>query len=219
MTPIDKPTLLAIGYHPWFSHWISLAVPPPPKDVHYRALLLEFGQNQSTNQEALGGDRLEAFERLLPSLPEPVSLRDVLTDLRQNFTEFPEAMLGEIGLDRSARIPFNYNAEQRELSPFNIPFEHQMSIVEAQIGLAVELKRNISFHSVKSQKLTVDLLDRMNKVHGEAWPRISIDLHSCGLSPETWKDIEVGLRGSNRSRAQIGSRSCIKMPSCLFQLL
>ena len=179
-----------IGYHPWFSHWVSLSAPAPPKDLHYRTLLLNSEQGQSTNQ-----DRLDAFEKLLPSLPEPISLRDVLTDLRQNFTEFPEAMLGEIGLDRSARIPFDHSAERRELTPFTIPFEHQMAIVEAQIGLAVELRRNISFHSEKSRKFTVGLLNRMRKVHGEPWTRISIDLHSCGLSPETWKDIEVRLRG------------------------
>lgn len=181
---------MLLGYHPWFSHWITLSASPPSKEAHYRPLLLDSAESHPISQE-----KLAVFERLLPSLPEPRFLHDVLADLRQNFTEFPQAMLGEIGLDRSARIPFDCDAERRELSPFTIPLGHQLAVVEAQIGLAVELKRNISFHSVKAQNATVELLNRMGKEHGELWTQISIDLHSCGLSPETWLIIEVSLRG------------------------
>lgn len=100
-------------------------------------------------------------------------------------------MLGEIGLDRSARVPFDYREERREISPFSVPFEHQLALVEAQLDLAIEMGRNVSFHSVKSQKATVDLLARLKDKHGPKWNQISLDLHSCGLSPETWCDIEV----------------------------
>ena len=100
-------------------------------------------------------------------------------------------MLGEVGIDRSARVPFDYRLENRELSRFTVPFEHQIAVLEAQLDLAVKFKRNVSFHSVKSASHTVELLNRMQTKHGNDWYRISIDLHSCGVSPDLWKSIEV----------------------------
>ncbi|KAG8816406.1 hypothetical protein FRC19_000388, partial [Serendipita sp. 401] len=67
---------------------------------------------------------------------------------------------------------------------------HQVAILEAQLDIAVELKRNVSLHSVGSQQVTMDLLKRMHERHGEEWRTISVDLHSCGLSLEGWKTIE-----------------------------
>ncbi|KIK87032.1 hypothetical protein PAXRUDRAFT_831866 [Paxillus rubicundulus Ve08.2h10] len=165
------------GYHPWFSHWISLKS-YSSREEHYRRLFSPSHAQQ------------EIFGRLLPQLPDPVSLADVLVDLRQNLSAFPHAMLGEVGLDRAARVPIDYFASLRELTPFSIPLEHQLAILEPQIDLAVEFGRNVSIHSVKSHQAILDLLDRMHKKHGPGWLRISIDLHSCGISPETWRAIE-----------------------------
>ncbi|KAF9245860.1 TatD DNase family Scn1 [Melanogaster broomeanus] len=165
------------GYHPWFSHWISLE-PYSSREEHFRRLFSPSAEQQDT------------FARLLPHLPDPVSLADVLTDLRQNLSAFPQAMLGEVGLDRAARVPIDYFASLRELTPFTVPLEHQLAILESQVDLAVELGRNVSIHSVKSHLATLDLLDRMHKKHGPRWLQISIDLHSCGISPETWRAIE-----------------------------
>jgi Tat protein secretion system quality control protein TatD with DNase activity len=135
---------------------------------------------------------MKALERLLPDLPEPILLSDVLITLRAHLTDFPNAMLGEVGLDRSFRIPWSPDPNiQRKLSDFTVPLEHQIHILEAQLKVAVELKRNVSFHSVKAQQATLQLVDRMSKQHGEAWDMISIDIHSCGLSPEMWITLEV----------------------------
>lgn len=100
-------------------------------------------------------------------------------------------MLGEVGLDRACRVPFEQLATPRGLSPFTIPLNHQIAILEAQVDLAVEFGCNISVHSVKAQGATLDFLSRMKTKHGDRWNEISIDLHSCGLSKETWLDIEV----------------------------
>ncbi|KAG6873214.1 hypothetical protein C0995_001568 [Termitomyces sp. Mi166 len=167
------------GYHPWFSYRISVS-PLISKDDHYRSLFL--------NSPSPPEDHITAFEKLLPLLPDPVSLTDALMELRRNLEAFPEAMLGEVGLDRVFRVPYNFYAEQRHLTPFVVPFDHQLTILEAQINLAVELGRNISLHSVKCQLGTVDLLDRMKTKHGDKWSCINLDLHSCGVSPETWRD-------------------------------
>lgn len=183
-----------IGYHPWFTHWISLSPGTPlSKEEHYRALFLT-GSGSTSHTDDRQDGQLAAFEKLLPSLPEPTSLADLLSNLRSNLEAFPTAMLGEVGLDRTCRIPFDYNASPRMLSPFMIPFEHQLAVFEAQVQLAVELQRNVSFHSVNARKATIDVLARMKERHGPAWSRISVDMHSCGLSVEMWREIEVQKR-------------------------
>ena len=163
---------MAPGYHPWFSHWISIS-PGVTREEHYRKLFSPSGEH---------------LERLLSHLPDPIPLADILAELRKNLSSFPQAMLGEVGLDRAARVPIEYAATPRELTQFRVPLEHQLAILEPQIDLAVELRRNISIHI--SQGI-LDLLSRMHQKHGSEWQRISIDLHSCGVSVETWKAIEV----------------------------
>lgn len=169
------------GYHPWFSHWISLK-PPVSREEHYRQLF-------SPSKE-----REDTFRMMLSHLPDPVSLQDVLLELRQNLEGFPRAMLGEVGVDRAARVPIDHSASAVELTPFTVPLEHQLVILEAQMNVAVELGRNISLHSVKSHQATLDLLNRMQEKHKASWLRISIDFHSCGVSTETWKALEKSHR-------------------------
>ncbi|KAI0695652.1 TatD DNase family Scn1 [Cytidiella melzeri] len=177
------------GYHPWFTHWISVA-PFTSKEEHYRSLFLS---TSSPKQEVV-----DAFQRLLPFLPDPTSLNNVLDDIRSNLLQFPNAMLGEVGLDRICRVPYSTPAPtpyalhdgKRELSPFTISLEHQLTILEAQLDLAVEMRRNTSLHSVKSQEATVKLLNKMLRKHGNRWTEISVDLHSCTLSAQTLKDIQ-----------------------------
>jgi Tat protein secretion system quality control protein TatD with DNase activity len=100
-------------------------------------------------------------------------------------------MLGEVGLDRVFRVPLDYFASPRHLTTFIIPLTHQLTILEAQMEVAMELGKNISLHSVKSQQATMELLAKMKKKFGEKWNRISVDMHSCGFNPQAWSDIEV----------------------------
>lgn len=167
------------GFHPWFTHCISLKA-GISKAEHYASLLTDARQTHA-----------EVFDRLLPLLPDPISLDEILQDLRRNLEDFPEAMLGEVGLDRAFRIPFDFLSSPRELTPFTIPFDHQVSILEAQIRLAVELGRNVSFHSVKCPAGTLEVLAKMKALHGGQWNKISVDMHSCGLSAQMWTDIQV----------------------------
>jgi Tat protein secretion system quality control protein TatD with DNase activity len=56
----------------------------------------------------------------------------------------------------------------RLLLPSSTPFAHQLNILEAQLALAVELRRNVSLHSVKASTQTRELFDRMEATHGAA---------------------------------------------------
>ncbi|KAF9469807.1 TatD DNase family Scn1 [Collybia nuda] len=182
---ISYPTKVVpcFGYHPWFSYLISTQ-PVLSKNDHYRSILLGTRSPRPSD--------VAIFEKLLDLLPDPIFLHDVISELRLNLEAFPRSMLGEVGLDRTFRVPFDYFASNRELTPFTIPLEHQLTILEAQVDLAVELGRNVSFHSVKSQLATVEFLKRLRSKHRDRWARINIDMHSCGLSPETWREIEKG---------------------------
>ncbi|KAF5368579.1 hypothetical protein D9758_002183 [Tetrapyrgos nigripes] len=166
------------GYHPWFSHIISVESGVEKKQ-HYRNLFHDMIPDES-----------KILEELIPGLPDPIPLEDVLKDLRRNLNDFPNAMLGEVGLDRAFRVAFDYYAVPRKLTPFTIPIDHQLKILHAQINIAVELGRNISLHSVKAQQYTMDLLQQLQSEHGEEWTRISLDMHSCGFSAQMWSDIQ-----------------------------
>jgi Tat protein secretion system quality control protein TatD with DNase activity len=208
ITPTSGPQLstlnFALGYHPWFSYLISTQ-PGPSKNDHYQSLFLGALLPQP--------DHTEDLHKLINLLPDPIPLGNIISGLRHNLEAFPEAMLGEVGLDRIFRVPFDYYANPRQLTPFTIPLDHQLEILEAQIDLAVELGRNVSFHSVKSQLATADFLKKLQRKHGDRWSRISIDMHSCGLSPETWRDMEACSSGSitpenAHERIRKGTRMC-----------
>ncbi|KAJ3763123.1 hypothetical protein EV360DRAFT_34176 [Lentinula raphanica] len=168
------------GYHPWFSHLICLRGDISKED-HYRELFCPTQNDED----------LQVLNTLLEDLPDPITLDSIITELRSNFHEFPNAMLGEVGLDRAFLIPYDYNASPRKLTPFTVPLKHQEMILQVQMDLAVELGRNISLHSVKSHQPTMELLARMESKHGtDRWNGVSLDLHSCGFSPEMLKDIQ-----------------------------
>lgn len=150
------------------------------KEEHYKSLF-----------QPKDPEEIEAFDRLCPLLPEPVPLDNIIEDVRTNLESFPHAMLGEVGLDRSFRIPVDYDASPRELTPFSVPIDHQLKVLEAQFDLAVELSRNISLHSVKSSQHTFELLNKMAVKYGDRWKKISVDLHSCGLSSQMLRDLQV----------------------------
>ena len=191
----DKVTP-AFGHHPWFSHWISTEKSlsgvseykgNSEKERHYRNLLLPHGNPDPFLESE--------FSKLLPRLPDPTPLSAIINTLRANLSIFQNAMLGEVGLDRSFRVPLDYFAAPRILTSFQIPLEHQLEILEAQMGVSLEMGRNISLHSVKSQLATLEAFERMKKQWGEErWKKISIDLHSCGFSKQGWRDLEVGNR-------------------------
>ncbi|KAJ6520106.1 hypothetical protein C8R45DRAFT_808738, partial [Mycena sanguinolenta] len=172
------------GYHPWFTHLISLH-PVASKTEHYRRLFL--GDSEPSAEDA------SVFEELLPLLPDPLTLEEVILDLRRNFELFSSttAMLGEVGLDKAYRVAFDYHASPRRLTPFTIPLDHQLSILEAQIDLAVELGRNVSLHSVKCPQVTVDLLQKLKRKHGPKLDSIRIDLHSCSMNPQVLIDLQA----------------------------
>lgn len=142
-------------------------------------------------------------------------------------------MLGEVGLDKSFRLPERaYTREpegpagedqqdptgqteaddaqaavyqvappaipvtrKRRLTSLQTPIEHQVAILSAQVGLAIELGRNVSMHSVRAQGATLDFFEEMTKRYPggieAGFEHINLDLHSCSLSVETLTRVQV----------------------------
>ncbi|WFD23558.1 Cut9-interacting protein scn1 [Malassezia equina] len=152
----------AFGVHPWCVHTLSLSHPAPPAHEHYEALL--------------GPGATE----LLPHLPPPVSLTEAMAQLEAYLVAHPTALVGEVGLDRSFRIPIPHTSPRR-LSRCQTPLAHQLAVLRAQITLAGQYGRSISMHSVRAAGATSDLLaTAAAEIPG--FRQIGVLLHSCTLS-------------------------------------
>ncbi|KAK4689311.1 hypothetical protein P7C73_g773, partial [Tremellales sp. Uapishka_1] len=180
------------GYHPWFAHRYTLH-PGISKTEHYRTIFPKLSAAQA-----------ELLETLLPFLPEPLAFQDLLFRLRRDLSDSVKegrmTMLGEVGLDGAARVRWPHMSENEDedgstktrLTPFKTTMTHQISILKAQLEIAVELGVNISLHCVAAAGPTFDvLLDLRNRHRAQFTNRLNVDVHSGGgFSPEMWRSIE-----------------------------
>ncbi|TGZ81978.1 Metallo-dependent hydrolase [Ascodesmis nigricans] len=145
-------TIPSFGHHPWFSyllydssspHLCSLTSSPAElKKAHYTHVL----------HSAPSDD-------FLALLPAPTELSTVLDELRERLQRFPNALVGEIGMDRGFRLPLleepvtapgatPLRKEGQRLSDYRVTIEHQKTVFEAQLRVAGELGRAVSVHGV-----------------------------------------------------------------------
>lgn len=170
------------GWHPWFSH----------------QMYIEDGDGNSTNQATLTGDaKVKHYQGvLLPhrddpseedrqiflSLPDPTLFSAFLAQTRQHLERYPYALVGEIGLDRSFRIPESWidnpdlwarrdhkltpgGREGRRLTPFRCSPQHQKNICQMQLRLAGEMGRGVSVHGVQAHGAVLEMLQELWKGH------------------------------------------------------
>ncbi|KAJ9474620.1 putative deoxyribonuclease [Pseudozyma hubeiensis] len=208
------------GWHPWFAHHISLLDPPPNKAKHYHDL---FSIPDTFSDEGKRGK--EELEAIWDQLPDPISLKSVCQGIRTQFDRFPNALLGEVGIDRAFRIPrraWNYDPHRTEtdttlpkLTKLKTPQTHQLSVLRAQIDVALQYGRNVSLHSVQAAGLTVDLLTSLRNEDISAFGAVRVSLHSCTLDNNVVRSITkkhanvyVGF-SSTINRKQIAARECL----------
>ncbi|KAI7335478.1 Metallo-dependent hydrolase [Hortaea werneckii] len=199
----------AFGWHPWFSHQMfdeaeyegASTLTPEQKVSHYQEVLTP----KSDDRE------------FLLALPDPRPFRDFIGQTKEYLRRYPLALVGEVGLDRSFRIPEAWLPEQaqqrddsltpggregRRLSPYKVSIDHQRKVLLAQLHLAGEMQRAVSVHGVAAHGLVHDTLAetwkgyekkgqsrKERKKAAEATGAVQADTADCGesLQPETPK--------------------------------
>lgn len=147
----------AFGWHPWFSHQMF------DEDDYDGARSLTLDQKVAHYQSVLH-PRSDDTD-FLRTLPEPRRFGEFLDQTKTYLQRYPLALVGEIGLDRSFRIPEAWlpgdvdlrddaltpgGREGRQLSPYRVSMDHQRKVLLAQLRLAGELQRAVSVHGVQA---------------------------------------------------------------------
>lgn len=153
------------GWHPWFSYQII--------DDRDSAIggAMELGRRRSHYEYALTPKPDDLS--FLASLPEPRSLKSLLSETRTHLEQYPYALIGEVGLDKAFRLPEEWTEDQkatrdqslteggregRHLTPYRVNMEHQKVILRAQLDLAAELRRAVSVHGVQAHGVLFEVL-------------------------------------------------------------
>jgi Tat protein secretion system quality control protein TatD with DNase activity len=133
------------GYHPWFAHLFSV------DENHYRSIL-----------------KPTPPDDFVSHLPKPTLWEEILFDLRKRLESNPSAHVGEIGMDKSFRLPTHSDGKQdilarKDLSLYRTSTEHQLRIFTDQLKLAGEFERAVSVHSVQCHGLIFTALQSLWK--------------------------------------------------------
>lgn len=155
----------AFGWHPWFSHQIfdeteyagASLLSEEQKVKHYQNVLIPWPKCRD----------------FLLSLPDPRPLGQFICQTKAYLVQYPLALIGEVGLDRSFRIPEAWLPERpghrddtlipggregRKLSPYRVSMDHQRKILLAQLRLAATMRRAVSIHGVAAHGILYETI-------------------------------------------------------------
>jgi Tat protein secretion system quality control protein TatD with DNase activity len=188
----EARVLPCFGWHPWFSHQIvdDTQSAPQDKEAHYTAVL-----TPSPDPE------------FISHLPTPKPLSALISETRGRLQRSSNALVGEIGLDKSFRLPGVWTPQDlenrddqltpgsrqgRRLSPYKVKMEHQRTLLSAQLRLAGEMGRAVSVHSVQAHGAVLDSLKELWGGHERAV--------MSRRERERWQDAEGALSDEEKEK-------------------
>ncbi|KAI8068063.1 TatD family [Gongronella butleri] len=160
------------GIHPWFVYRLQLPdCEAEDGKQHYEHVLTSRDDDEKCH--------------LITQLKPPIPFSSWYTELRAILERHPHALLGEVGLDRAARLLPGGAIEWHGVAPTQVSctIEHQYSVLQQQLLLAIELDRAVSVHCVQSQGHILQLLSWV-KQHRPPQP-LRVCIHSFGGKPQT----------------------------------
>ncbi|KAJ5278912.1 hypothetical protein N7478_004284 [Penicillium angulare] len=183
--PLQEDRIIpCFGWHPWFSHQIlidntqgtdsaSQDAQPQPQPQTQTETDIDAKKKHYT---AVLAPSVVEDEEFLNFLSTPIPISQLIADTKKRLESHPYALVGEIGLDKSFRLPGAWTVKElgsrdeqltpgsregRPLSPYKVKLEHQKALLKCQLQLAGEMQRAVSVHSVQAHGAVFDVLKEL----------------------------------------------------------
>lgn len=187
----NRQIMFNVGIHPWFSHLYTFEDVDNIKDhkdfklLHYRNVLDVYSRNRENPTE---------FDEVVRYLPFPFSIHKTVSEFRDILTnsEYRQRIdIGEVGLDKLARIPQSGYLGNPEypggggLTNYKVKMEHQVKVLEIQLELSLStcvdgIPKRISVHCVGCHGQMYGMLKKMDgkKMENNAIPAVVMHSYS-----------------------------------------
>ncbi|KAF5093272.1 hypothetical protein D0Z03_002489 [Geotrichum reessii] len=206
----------AFGVHPWYSYKYYIPSSSPSEGSMDAPLT---GAAKAAHYAAVLAPAPDAA--FVAALPDPVSFVPVLHQIEAWLVQWPDAIMGECGLDKIFRVPNPFyvdvndttpeqHEQQPKFSKYTVRIAHQTAFLRLQLELAARYSRPVSLHCVKAPTALLDLVHTMALAEGIAPPALC--LHSYTGSVEylvnNWYTTTKPAKKQQQQNQKLETDSC-----------